>query len=173
MATFGFTSIGASTASTNAGWTWCHMEATYLYTATSGDTITSYSIYGSGSASTPVEMVAYDISGGVPQTRVGTPAAIATPGSAAWNNTGAVSHALTGGVTYGVAAGKPDGGSGNAFIFYFNTISGVTQRSIDTVSGNPPATWSQDSTSTARISMYATYTPGSAGGNPWNYYAQQ
>lgn len=162
MATFGFTSIGASTASTNAGWTWCQVGAGYLHVAATGDVITSYEIYGSGSASTPVEMVAYDISGGVPQTAVGTPAAIATPGSAAWNPTGTVSHALSNGVTYGVAAGKP--GGTNTFLFYFNSIAGVTQRSIDTVSGTPPASWSQDSTSTARISMFANYTPGSGGG---------
>lgn len=161
MATFGFQSIGGSSATTNDGTSWVQVGAD-TYTASTGDTITSYTCYVEFLNTDPCELAAYDISASVPQTRVGTAASPTSASAAAdWYTSPTVSHALSNGVEYGVGMGKP--GAGNTLKIFFDSPGG-TQRSRYTSSGTLPATWTENATSGAKMSMYATYTTGGGGG---------
>lgn len=130
------------------------------YAASSGDSITQFSIYTSNFGSDgPTKMVAYTVSGSNPSSRTGSVVSTTISGSTfQWYNISA-SISLTGGTTYCVAAGEWATGTfdiksdaGSAGDENFNTSSSLT------------ASWTSGSTAAKKFSMYATVTAGGGGG---------
>lgn len=150
--TFGQTSIGASFGA--FGTSRALTKTGYRYTASSGDTITGYSIYGQTSGSSRDENVAaYTFSGGIPVTRLGSAQIITfTPSAAGWFSITGLSESLTGGVEYVVAFA-----ANSAMNNYYDagTTAMHTQTSL-TLS----TTWTNLGTSVNLNSIYATYTAG-------------
>jgi hypothetical protein len=142
--TFGYTTSGAST-STSTTSAICNTHSSTRHTATTGDTITSYSCI-LGTTALPVtrafaqENITINTTGGI-------------------YTSATVSQALTNAVNYGIAIGRPSTGQ---IAIRFDTIGG-TERSIDNAF-DCPATWTNAGTGTTRFSTYATYTEGGGGG---------
>jgi hypothetical protein len=135
-----------------------HTGATELYTASAGETIVSFSVYGKVTT-TPngsTGMSAYTVSGGKPNTRLAAGTTITMNSTTTqWWTSGAVSQAMSGGVTYTVAHG---GVAGHDLTFYYDAATG---RSYDT--NDLAATWTDVVSSNFRWHMYATYTAAASG----------
>lgn len=165
--TFGYTSVGATNFNAPS-LAYGLKGATMTYTAGSGDQITQFSVYGQ-STSTVAEMAVYTIPSTALSSRLAAGVSITIATSSQWNNSAAVSQALTNGTKYGIAVGawststnltlKQDTGSSN-------DSSAKTPKSLD-------ASWSEFASENRRISMYATYATVSkryarAGGGNWS-----
>ena len=128
------------------------------YTASAGDTITKFSMWGKSSGgATGFDLAAYEVSAEVPGNRLGTPVTIVLPTTdppIAFTDSSAVSQAMIGGTTYGVAIGN-DGGATETL--YYD--AGVAdEASIAVAAASLPDPWSEIATGSSKISMYATYT---------------
>lgn len=136
----------------------------YLYTASSGDTVTEMHLYGSsgGGGDDTICLAIYTVSGGVPVTMVGSPVKIATPyasGGTKYSATG-LSIPLASGTKYCIACGSAIGDPKG---YYENIATGA--RSNHTASGTLPATWVEGSTSSYIYSMWAVVTGHTADGS--------
>jgi len=150
--TFGYTSAGAS--SYPVANCLAMAGATYLYTATTGDMIESFHVYGTSSAgATGFDMAAYTVSGGVPVTGLAAGTTVVLPAVAGWGSTN-VSQAMSNGVTYCVAVGNDGAATEN---LYYDSGTG-NNRSVDVLTSALPATWTHDNWSASRWSIYATYS---------------
>lgn len=160
--TFGYATAGASS-STILSNEIARIGSTNTYVASTGDTITSFSVYGSSSVGTPINFATYSFNGTVPVNRLAAETSITLSSvGAQWWNSSTVSQVMTGGTTYVVAVGT-QGTGGLGLNTSYDSGSG-TQRTADTAGGgHMPATWASSSTSGAMYSMYATYTAGSSG----------
>jgi hypothetical protein len=160
--TFGDTGIGASTVNwAQNNQARANVLAATLHTAVTGDTITSFSHYGSKSGAGTLTMAAYSVTSDLPNVRLGTPVSITLPDTTPdWANSGAVSQAMTNGVVYCLAVG---GFSSATMTSYYDTIT--NGRSGDT-STTLPATWTHAQYGAAQFSMYATYTAGTTTTKP-------
>lgn len=156
--TFGYT----ATAATGYNWTnrLCHIGSTMLYTATTGDTITKFSILAAaGGSNFTVEMAAYSMDTASPPNPVnrlalGVSISInsATKG---WFDSAAVSQAMSNGVKYGTAWVASSGSFGN-YLYYDST--GTNNYSVESGTGQPlPATWTESSTSGVKWAAYTSY----------------
>lgn len=166
--TIGFASVGGSTASyysTSA----CraNVDATQLYAANTGDTVTQAHIYGKlysdGSASAALGV--YTVSGGAPVTLTGAATSIAiTTTTAGWWDSDAVSIALSNGVTYCVGIDFWAGGPQD-LVFYYDS-SGTRSRDTATTL---PATWTEQSQDSYRHSAYVTVEASGAAYVPYPF----
>ena len=154
----GYTSVGAS----NGTFPNCraHRAAAQQYTASTGDTLTSYSLhYHSYGGAATWEGAVYDTSSNVPVNWIAIPTstaeAIASPGS--WSTSAAVSHSLTNGNNYTIAYNAV---SGTVRIQY---DSGGTNTSSDDSNGSLRDPWVEVGSAGDYISMYFTYTAGGGG----------
>lgn len=159
--TFGYTSAGASSGQWTAGArAVADVGAGLSYVASTGDEITSYSVYGKYTSSAGTfNLAAYTYSSSVPVTQLAADVTITLTNVAQWNTSSTVAHALSNAVEYVVAHGN---GVNNESTRYFDSTSG-NQRSNHNAA-SLPASWSHVDYSAARFSMYATYT--AAGGAP-------
>ena len=154
--TFGYTTAGGSGLYSNAAWG--HKLAAQQYTASAGDIITKYSVNISTFDSGTFKVIGYTFASGNPSTRLAAAlSAAAATGSWAWKDTATVSHALTGGTVYVVAAGERTGTTGIAY----DTVTAAVSRNNSGTGLNDPFTnnYNED----YKISMYATYTAGGGG----------
>jgi hypothetical protein len=156
---FGFTSVGSNSSTTASGWSNnCYIVAGKTYTAVSGDALTQFAVYGSGTGACDVAL--YVISGGVPTTRVGAVSTITFSSSPAGWYTATVSIPLTAGVIYGMAI-KWDSSAG--WTMYWQSGPGGTQASIGSSFAPLPSTWSHSANSTDVWSFYANVTAAGGG----------
>lgn len=165
--TFGYTTAGGtelqgySSASAAIG------QMASQLTASSGDTITSYSVYsrwlgvGGGSA---ISFSAYTVVSSNPDTRLATITTIAIGDTTAqWRTTATVSQALSNGTTYciGISA-ETDSDSGG--IWY---DAGSAPGRINSTLTTLAASFSPTGTDSGRhYSIYATYTASGGGATP-------
>lgn len=151
--TIGYTSIGGGADpfdSTTPG----IADEINAYTASAGDTITSFSFYGglTLAGSDTIDVAIYTFSGGVPVTKVGSATLTINSTTPTWWNSSAVSIPLTAGVVYVVAWGNITGSKTiNSFRDDVNT------RSVNNASGALPSTWTEVTTQVHSNSAYATY----------------
>jgi hypothetical protein len=161
--TFGYTATAAT------GYNWnsrlCHIGSTMLYTATTGDTITKFSVLAMTNGSDfNVEVAAYDMDGSTPPNPVNRLAlgvtVVINSETKGWFDSAAVSQAMANAVKYGVGW-VSESTSYQDFLYYDS--GAANNYSICTGTGTPlPATWTESSTSGARWAIYATYTAGGA-----------
>jgi hypothetical protein len=129
----------------------------YTHTASSGDTITKFSMYGSSSAgATGFGVAAYTLSGQVPVNRLAAEVTIILPSSPAWADSAAVSQEMSDGVSYCCAYGNDGAATERG---YYDTGYGV-QGSKDVTTGALPAAWTHNNTFSILLAIYCTYTPG-------------
>lgn len=165
--TFGYATHGASTFTIDDTYCLANTLAAQEYTATSGDTITGFTIYASGSGNVGVS--AYSCSGNAPSSRLAAEASITVSTSAAEYSVGSLSQSLTGGTKYCVAMNNK---SKNATGIRYDTPGG--NASAYQVATSLPASWGTASYDTSVYSLWATYTAGGAsaswlkGGYWWN-----
>ncbi len=137
--------------------------AAFTHTATTGDTITSFSIYGRVLAGeNGYDLAAYSVVATLPSARLAAGITILLPiGPAAWTDSEAVSQEMSNGVVYCVAFGN-SGVQSNA---YYDTGAG-NNRSVDLLSPPLalPLTWTHDNWGTTRWGIYCTYEVGGVGG---------
>jgi hypothetical protein len=132
----------------------------YTHTASSGDTITKFSMYGSSSAgATGFGVAAYTLSGQVPVDRLAAEVTLVLPSSPAWADSAAVSQEMSDGVSYCCAYGNDGAATERG---YYDIVTGV-QGSKDLTTGALPSTWSQNNTFSVILAIYCTYTPGGGG----------
>jgi hypothetical protein len=155
MAIFGYNTGGASTSTTSTGVAISNTHSSTRYTATTGDTIVSYSVeYGTGATYLTLEASVYTLSSNLPSARQFTATNITVTSSAATYTSGAVSQSLSNGVEYTVAVQY-----GNASRCKFDTYT-APERSI--CNGTSlPATWTNAGTAATRYLQWVTYTTGS------------
>jgi len=145
---FGYTTLGGSAYNILARSVNNHLNN---YTATTGDTITSYTLgCHSNNASGTFQVAAYDQGGTSARLAAATSKTINT-NALGWETTTAVSHAMANGVTYELATCMTAG----AIYIAYDAQDGGMERDEN----NPlAATWSMASTRNYRMSIYATYT---------------
>lgn len=156
---FGYNTIGASNSVTaSSDLTASNIHASYVYTATAGDTVTMYSIYGGSTGDAQMTVYACT-AGGHPTNWLAAGTAVSIGAANAWNNSGTVSQALSGGTTYCVTYDDFITASWNVFL---DNLSG---NRID-ISNDAALTssWNALTFDTHVYSMYATYTAGGGGG---------
>ena len=150
--TFGYHITGGGSDATADNWiNECTINATYRYTAQTGDTVTRVHTVGGGTGT--CEVGVYTYSGGVPVTRVGT--ANISVGSTDQEYGTDVSWALTDGVEYVVGIDWDTGGA--SWTMHFDDPGG-TNTSIGNSQNALPATWTQNSTSSGLGTFWATVT---------------
>jgi len=152
--TFGFTSIGASTAPV-AG-TVCYGAKSDSHAASTGETVTQFHGYFRGVGEGSLDFALYTLVGGVPSQRLAAPVtmAIASSALAELNNSPSVSQALSGSQTYVIAFGNEVGDIRYAY------DTQVDAASIHTSSAQLPTTWSEGVSSDRRLSIFVTYETG-------------
>jgi hypothetical protein len=157
--TFGYTTAGASR---DGNYTISNVDSAAGYTASTGDTVVSFSIYGGSDGGPPgtgtVDLAVYTWNGSHPVTRLSTPTTVnlvGSFGSPVWSTSNSVSVSLTGGTTYVLARGN-DNPPNNTYLWF----DSVGNWDADQFSNVPlPSTWSSIGTGTNNEdSFYATYT---------------
>ncbi|SYZ72435.1 hypothetical protein TRIP_C20550 [Candidatus Zixiibacteriota bacterium] len=159
--TFGNSTVGASTAYlVSNGCQALSENISYRHTASSGEIITSYSIYCLTYTSPAyVALAAYSYVDGYPADRLAMPTTLTvTNGSMQWNTSGTVSQGMTGGTTYVIAYGEVAPSSSVRCRF-------DSEANICSIHGNStlPVTWVPYGYVSNRWSIYATYTAGATG----------
>lgn len=154
--TFGYTSVPGS-ASSNEGARGHKQGSGGFYTASTGDTVNSCSVYSSVS-NDDVELAVYDTSGTVPDSRVGSAYSV-TPDGAGWYTTaGDMDTSLSDGTTYTVSHDPTTAwGSG---VRYYDSTAGTKSTSANS-SDSLTDTWSEDYDLESVYGAYCTYTAGS------------
>lgn len=127
--------------------------------AVTGDTITSFSFYARKlAANETVTIAAYNISGGVPVSKLSTEQTVTVNSTTPqWWNSSTVSQSLTNGSVYGIAYGSWGGGVGTENTrIYYDSSSGnnVSYNSATSL----PATWSHSAYYSDHLSIYATFS---------------
>ena len=154
--TFGYTTVGGTSGVFAAGNDAAQMAG--QYTATTGDTITSYSIYMATNAIVQ-SFAAYTVVEGVPSSRLAAGVSLTTNSATAqWWTTGAVSQAMANGSVY--CTGFDFIGSNRTLYFDEGSAPGRHLSNHNTL----PATWAGATTDSGRhYSIYATYTAAGGG----------
>ena len=157
MATFGYSTIGASTATPSDSI--ADIAASAQYTAGTGETISALSWYGHSSVSSDsIGMGVYNFGPVHPNNLLSAAVAVSCTNSAAWNTTSGLSQALTASTVYVAAM---DINSSGTITRYYDTAASY---SIDfDTSKALPATWSSF---TRQLRIYSLYATVSAGGGP-------
>jgi len=126
------------------------------YTASSGDEITKFSLFGEGDGGSndSIYIGLYDRTTG-DTTLIGSPHGIllTSASPSVWYDTDAVSITLTAGVVYSIAFGDEVGG---VAVFKANGVDGSSTSNNTTLD----ATWDHFQDEGRYYAMYATYTPG-------------
>lgn len=151
--TFGYSSVGGTEAAPSTA---LGSIGNQVYTASTGDQVTQYSIYCRTIGAWTVYFTLYNVSGGLPVTRQFNPdATFGGAGALAvnWRNSNTVSQSLSGGQTYCIAIGD--------YVNYANQrlytdLGSGTQRSLATTA-SLASTWTSSTTSASIYSIYATY----------------
>jgi hypothetical protein len=159
----GWNTPGGSSAAVGSGYGFegYRTASGLTYTAVTGDTVTAVAVYGLAPTSGIHSAVAiYTVSGGNPNSLVGSAVAVEIPtGSAGWG-TAAASIALSNGVEYTVVWDPYVDG---IWDLYYGDGGLAAQQSFDLRTGSPPATWTNDGVEDGRISYYATVTAAGGG----------
>ncbi len=163
--TFGYTTAGGSSGATIT--TVCDGSTTAsgdTYTASTGDTITKFSLHCQAQSGAPglQEIAAYSVSGGDPNGRLAASVTITTTdqGADAWVDSATVSQALSNGVEYAVCINDSDSSLIN--VSWDAGTGGYNSRDAAS-SGTLPATWTDNGGNHDILwSKYATYTAGGA-----------
>ena len=154
--TFGYTSVGVSRGI--IGNPRCNVNASSIYTASTGDTITGYSAYGDNNndGDNTIGITSYTIVSGGASTRLHAAETInVTNVIDQWNSVSGLSYSLFNGVDYGIAVGNAAGTG--AVITNFDTLTGsIFDR--DNTNATLPANWSHTDYTALQLSIYATYT---------------
>ena len=156
--TFGYTTVGAG----NSAIADCWGHYINTYTATAGDEVTQFSIYGYGYvANQSYDLAIYDVAGGVPVNQLDTPVTVVFATGFNWNNSGAISQVLAA-TTYSLCVGNVvNQGDSNPQI-KLDSLSNSTSRDLGDTLADP---WVHFDLQSEILSMYATYTP--VGGAAW------
>lgn len=159
--TFGYSGHG-NTYGNFAGERYGH-SSSYWYTASAGDTITSFSFYGevNPAGSATVGMGVYSVVSGNYSSLLGSQTNVTVNSTTAgWFNSSTVSIAMSNAVTYGVAVSRPSNTFPSAWAYYDSL--GTQSQSV--LGANLPASWgTNDNQNNFHFSIYATYTGGSSG----------
>ncbi len=152
--TFGFTSAGG------AGNYWSAEYGSQgifgtgdMHTAVTGDTIVKYSVHHNNTNAGSWDFSAYTFSGGVPVNRLAAGVTITVGSSVTWYHSGAISQAMSNGVTYGIGIGNM---TGSQVRISYDNVGGY-HNSVDE-GHNLPAVWTESENSGVKYSVYATYT---------------
>lgn len=153
--TFGVTSIGASNVNLGA-YAIGFNQAFQLYTATTGDVVTTMHVYTGTPGQNDRSMSLYDTAtaNGIPNNQLFTPTTVTT-GSIGWH-TATVSWALVNGQEYTIVSG----GLGNHNYHYDSNADAILSR--DNQEDPLPDPFTQGSTRVYEVSMYATFTEAGA-----------
>lgn len=154
--TFGYTTQGASTVllDSNAAAV-ALVGASDRYLATTGDVITSFSVYGNSNSGTQTaSCAAYTFPVGVPVARLAAGTTISFTTTPGWRTSAGVSQSLTAGTVYVVAAGAYPAPANSVTLFYDSTAGAASLQTTSTLG----ASWTEASMDVFRVSMYATYT---------------
>lgn len=128
------------------------------YTATTGDTITLFSVYAAADTGTDTfDMAAYTVTSNLPVTRLAAAITVSFNTTAAWKNSSAISQAMANGVNYCLAVGN---GTASGHLYYDTVTQAAAQ---EEVSITLPATWNQDILTNYEWAIYATYTAAGGG----------
>lgn len=161
---FGYTTIGAGSYGLENTRCFANAGSGRFHTASTGDTITSYSAYAFTYTSATLSLSGYSVSGGYASSRLASSATEAQCSTSsetpAWLTTNTISHALSNGVAYTVAMADA---AATARVHYDTGVSGDAD--IDTVGGALPASWNHVADQDYIWSIYATYTAGGSSVN--------
>ena len=162
-ATMGYDNGGAPAGSTDTtGDNWLNealVGAAQRYTATTGDTVTSVSVWGGGDG--VAEVGVYTYSGGVPVTKVNSTTIAVGTAVQEWSTD--VSWALTNGVVYVVAIDWTSGLGAYWDIRYDDPGLGAVNTSVGNVDTALPGTWTQTTTTSGLGQFWATVNGGGGG----------
>jgi hypothetical protein len=154
--TFGYTTVPG----TEAGFSNCYGNIGNSHTASTGDEITKYTVYGyyitQGSGS--VDATVYTISGGAFGSRLAAGTTITLPAAPAWTDSGVVSQVMSNGVEYGPAIGDEV----NTMKFFYDAAPAGSM-GYDSSTVTLPATWTETGPYAFLLGLYATYTAGAGG----------
>jgi len=149
--TFGYTTIGATTDSTPQNSVL--IASSTAFTASTGNLITSFSIYASDdTAPFTVEMAAYTLSGLIPGTRLGATTTVTLTSVADWRTSDNISIFMSNATVYTVAFGANTATS----TIYLDTVP-TNSHNLDSTGVGLPLTWPTGLRFSSLISMYATY----------------
>lgn len=172
--TFGYTTAGGTETDQATTLTPVSGQLTASYAASSGDTLTKISIYtkcvaGTGSA-VALNAAVFTYSAGLPVSQqAATKKAITETGTTAgWIDTSTMSFSLTGGTSYISAFGMKaqSGGCSTDQLATFRDVLSGNQRSVNSTTGDLPASWVDGGQSASSYSIYATYTASGGGTVP-------
>jgi len=149
--TLGYDIVGSTSGTLSTVYSWANVASITQYTGRTGDSITIFFFYGVNSVGGTLNTCAYSFSGGVPVTRLASSVSVSLTSSVGWRSTSS-SQSLTNGTVYILAFEGTSAGS----TYYYDTGSSGDE-SLDL--GSLPATWSQSSTGSQRISAYCKTTP--------------
>lgn len=152
----GYTTAGGSSASAVDALGF--RTSTDQYTASAGDTVTALSLHYYVNGVSSWEGAVYDTSSNIPNNRLATAESdatqIASPGE--WVSITGLSQSLVDGSNYAMAFSDLTGTIRYQWDYVPNSMSADTSSSL-------PASWTENSASLTRVSMYFTYEEGSAG----------
>jgi len=143
---------------TSGGFANCYGNIGGSHTAVTGDTITSYSFYGRYTGSGTVKASAYTIVAAALNARLAAGTTISLGAVNNWYTSGAVSQALTNGVTYGLGSGDETGS-----VTFFYDAAAAGSLAYDSSTASLPATWTETGPYAYLLGLYATYTAGGGG----------
>lgn len=154
--TFGITSIGGTNIELGI-YAIGFNSAFQLYTASTGDVVTTMHVYTNTPNQNDRSMSLYDTatSNGTPNNQMFTPVAI-TSGSQGWH-TGSVSWALANNQEYTIVCG---GAGSHSYVYDANASNILSRDNTEDPLQDP---FTQSSTRTYEVSMYATFTEAGAG----------
>jgi hypothetical protein len=150
---FGYNVLGSNT---NAASSYCRADvfSTARYVAAAGDIISKIT-FGSQMAagySGTIDVGVYTFAGGVPVTKIDLATITITGNNTfAWYESGALSIALTDGVTYVLVLGNPTGDLCN-YLYDTGFSDGESYYGVEPL----PGTWTEQGRANDQISMYAT-----------------
>jgi len=156
---FGYTAIAGSSFNVSNAWCGANVYSGYIYAASTGDTIKSFSWYGMQYSSLrTIDVAVYSMPSGTIDggSRLATAETFeVTTTSFTWVSVD-TDQEMSNGVTYAVAFGRPSGTVRGKY----DTVNGIPDSRY--TGGSPPgywlpATWSESSTQDRRYTVYATY----------------
>lgn len=158
--TFGITGIGGSSLASLGSSTSKIASVSGAFVAATGDTITSYSLYATSTASSnTMLMTAYTVVAGVVSARLAVASNVTVTNVAGWRTSGAVSQALTNSTGYCTAIGFGSQSAGETLTIRYDNGSAPGRFGSTAVAMNDP--FSPSGTDSGRqYSWYSTYTSG-------------
>lgn len=159
--TIGYTTVGGTSqpyaaSSINRG------SLNSQYTASAGDTVTLFSLYGTA-ANRTASVSMYSIVAGLPSAQLAAPVTFNISITTGWYSSAAISQSLTASTIYDIAFGLGTTAKSTGSLLY-DTGSGNQESTAAT--GALPSTWSSTGTDAKMFSAYATYTVGNSATPP-------